>query len=441
MNRFEKTALLFLCALGFVAWGYSIARFEVFPHALIAELEAFVVGGEVDADTGLGGKLLNDAGLAPVRSWRRFPEQVFQSTERIKIPGMKFGRRVRPRMYLDADHAQGYRGVFGALDLRGSFWGGILFGPGGDPIHTWRLSTDSLDAEKDNEFLRNLYGLHVFPDGSVIFTQQERGGGIVKVDACSNVLWGIEGIFHHTITPTESGHFWTFQGMQEDLDHRLEKRSVATGELVAAIDMADVRKANPLIQIFDLENDLEAPDQSHGNDIDVLSKAYAAAFPQFQAGDLLLSYRTHNLIFVLDPETLEIKWWRVGSWGRQHDPDWEADGRISVFSNNNRNYSEREYSDIVVIDPNSYEIEVAVDGEKFEFYSFANGMHELTPYGTRLIASSTQGWVFEVDQNNEIVFSFLNFADADKRKALHISDARRYDETYFESPFWETCSR
>ena len=61
-------------------------------------------------------------------------------------------------------------------------------------------------------------------------------------------------------------------------------------------------------------------------DVEELGPELADAFPQFAVGDLLVSMRSLNLIAVLDGSTHDVKWWQIGPWHRQHDPD-QADPR------------------------------------------------------------------------------------------------------------------
>lgn len=200
-----------------------------------------------------------------------------------------------------------------------------------------------------------------------------------------------------------------------------------------------MRRKNPDIHIFNLQRNDNVSDTSHGNDIDPLTSELAEDFPAFMPGSLLLSYRTQNLVFILNPETLSIDWWRIGPWDRQHDPDWEDGGTITVFSNNQK--APREFSDVVQIDPETLEFSRIVDGSDFGFFSSINGNQQRTPFGSRIISSSTQGWVFEVDAQNKIIFSFLNLYNEQDNKALHMSEAMRVEENYFDGEFWKACKK
>lgn len=434
LKRARLIALGYLLLLCVAAWGYAVGRYHIFPAQHIRDLEAFVAGHELEHQTTVADKVAHQLDLEPTRFIYPYPAAAGRGADDAAVVGLR-ARRDMPLMSIAPDHREGFRAIFGAFDFEAAFWGGVLIGPDGRTIHTWRLSTSHLSQVPDN--IKNMYGLHVLPDGSVIFSHQEDGKGIVKVDACSNVVWNIPGQFHHTISATQDGGFWTFKGHQHDFDHVLAKYSLTTGEELQTIDMREVRARNPLLHIFNLQRLPDTPDTSHGNDIEPLPSSLADVFPGFRAGDLLLSYRTQNLVFVLDPETYEVKWWRIGAWDRQHDPDWEPDGRIYVFSNNQ--ISGRSASDIVAIRPSTFEQEIVVDGSRYAFHSSINGTHQLSPFGTRMITSSTQGFAFEVDASGRPVFVFINAYDREQATALHLSEAMRLDTNYFASEFWKSC--
>ena len=85
------------------------------------------------------------------------------------------------------------------------------------------------------------------------------------------------------------------------------------------------------------------------------------------------------------------------------------------------------------------EQEVTLEGADMDFYSDANGRHQLTPFGTRYVTSSKQGWAFEADETGKIVSSFVNTIDISGGMALHLSEAWRFKENYFDEQFWLKC--
>ena len=149
-------------------------------------------------------------------------------------------------------------------------------------------------------------------------------------------------------------------------------------------------------------------DPFHFNDVEPLTAAMASAFPQFAAGDLLISSRTLNALFVLDPKTLHIKWYVVGATLGQHDPDWEPDGTISVFNNR----IDRGSSQIVSIDPKTGARTVLLDGAKIGFYSRIRGRHMHSASGNLVIASPQQGESFEVNPAGKVVMQYADMGPA-----------------------------
>jgi Arylsulfotransferase (ASST) len=447
MNKAQKFALLYLVVVLVLVYGYAVGRFQVFPHEhiepLVKNFQDFSAGDPLEKKTSVAEKLLNDLGFSFERVRYDYPAIAAAGASLREHKNL--GKRDEPVLvYVRPDHAEGYRVIVGALNLADKLWGALLIDSEGEILHTWSLSTEHLPTNEMADQLKNLYGVHVFPDGSVIFVMHEAGGGIVKVDACSKPVWGLEGSFHHSITPDERGNIWAFIGSQVTYDQDMVLVSGDTGEILKEIDMTAVRDANPHLHIWDLQNPQFANraglkkqgNMTHGNDIDPLPSNLVHAFPGFEADDLAISYATTNLIFILDPDTLKVKWWRIGAVDFQHDPDWEPDGRIGIFSNNQR---DKEFSTIVAIDPKTYEHTVELDGKDYSFKSDINGRHQLTPFGTRFVTSSRQGWAFEVDEEGETVFSFVNNVSVENKKALHLAEAWRFEEDYFESAFWENC--
>jgi hypothetical protein len=447
MNKLQKSALLYLGLLLTLAYGYAIGRLGVFPASyfeiLVTDVEAFAQGDAREKKTGVLGKLQNDLGISFDRFLYPYPDTASAKTRPVDHPSLS-SRRDSPLVYIAPSQREGYRIIVGALDLKESFWGALLLSPEGDILHTWKLSTSDLPDNRSADRMKNLYGIHIFADGSAIFSMQEDGGGIVKVDACSRPVWQLTGEYHHAVSPTDDGNFWTFSGRMDSFDQDMALVSISTGEIVKEISMRDVRTANPDLHIWDLQHHgfrdvamMKARgDMTHGNDIEPLSADLAASFPAFAPGDLLISYATTNLVFVLDPTTLKVKWWRVGITDFQHDPDWEPGGDIVIFSNNWRS---RAYSDIVAIDPTDSQHRIIVSGKQYNFRKGINGNHQRTAYNTRMITSAQQGWTFEVDDAGNRVFSFVNNVDSDTREAMHLSESWRFEESYFQSPFWETC--
>lgn len=435
MKLFQKIAIGYALFVVAISLGMMIARYKWFPYGNIEAVINFVKGYEGD-ETSILEKLMSDSGGLPHRFIVPYSASDKAGMTEVQVPGLK-ARRAQPLMRLTQDAPRGLRVVFGAFDFEETMWGALLIDPDGKVIHTWRLSTDELPLSTESNFRKNMYGVDILRDGSIIFLMHEEGGGIVKVDYCGRTQWTIDGKFHHAMTLTGDGNFWTFEGMQTDFDHVLALFNAATGKLIRRIDMKDVRAANPDTHIFALGPGKNIPDAVHGNDIEPLPKRLAADFPQFAPGDLLISYKMINLLFILDPDTLKIKWWRIGPWDRQHDGDWNKGGYISVFSNNQR--EDIKYSNIVTINPRTFESNIPLKGAAYNFYSPYNGMHEVTSAGTLLVTSSRQGRVFEVNREGDVVFDFVNSFAANKDQALHVSNARFLGQNFFEFDKPPTC--
>lgn len=325
--------------------------------------------------------------------------------------------------------ARGWRVIAGVLQIHGSpQTAAILLSPDLEIVHYWPLIEDGkIDAKYAPSLRKAPHGLSVLKDGSVIYTF-DGGNSLHRKDKCGRTLWAIPGDYHHSVTPDDTGTtVWTHRD-EDSGDHaermRLVQVAVADGKIVKDISVADIIAANPDIDILELRR-LHTPDKQgnaggrrgpwmhdpvHLNDIDPLPRNLADRFPMFSPGDLLISARELNLLFVMDPATLAVKWWQMGATIRQHDGDWNADGQISVFNNR----MSREYSTITRIDPATLKRTVALDGRSMNFYSRHRGSHQLLPNGGWLIASTQQGRILEVSPDGKVALDFYNRLTGDE---------------------------
>lgn len=279
--------------------------------------------------------------------------------------------------------------------------------------HVWLISDDILSASGMTVGSAQFpHGLALLGDGSIV-TAFDDYYRTVRIDPCGKRIWTSDARLHHAIYPVDHERFaWGVGG-----DNRIQKIDLRTGKLVRDISMADLRRANPDLTVFDMRriddnrlgenarNDTPAyfPDPYHINDAKPLPTRMAVHFPRFRAGDLLVSLRSLNLVAVIDPATLEIKWLTNRYTLRQHDPDWEPDGTISVFDNQ----MGRKFSRIVSLDPRTGQHRTLVDGGPLKFYSRIRGKQQSLENGGHLVSSAEQGRIFELGPDGKISWEML----------------------------------
>ena len=444
----------YVVAMVFFAWGYAMVRFQVFPWAILFPIEqeivAFVKGAEGE-QTKVTEKIANDLNIRPSRQLYEYQANPDRRYRRLNIEGLN-SRRQQPQVFVSDRKAPGYIFVYGTIDYVDSLHAGILLDIDGNVIHRWIIDQQALkeivarknaedggDRKLKSPNRRLPQGLELLPDGTLILNEGYRGNGMQNIDFCGRFQWSALGAYHHVVSlDKEDNTLWAFgpgDTMQLDL---------ANGEVLREISLQDIHNANPDVSIFTPRRRISAgqwlADPIHKNDLEPLPSEMAAAFPQFEPGDLLITHRSTNLIFVMDPDDLKVKWWRSGIVRRPHDADWQPDGTISIYDNNMREPVEgndgamddlnvTRYSKIVSIDPKTYESWVAYDGARDNFYSGARGMHQVLPNGNILITSPHQGRIIEVDSKGDTVFEFLNTYD--DKEMLILSEVRWLPEDYF----------
>lgn len=348
----------------------------------------------------------------------------------------------------------------------------------GTVVHAWSLDyfehfpdPEARGCALEDPLGVDTHGVHVTPRGEVAVNYEYCG--TVKLDQCGEPIWRLPEQTHHSLVPAEAGGYWALgrdRWLRSDHPGRLEPLSTNApyptiledtllrvsedGEVLEERSIPELMRENGLEAVltasegisFPLTERLTGWEIVHANKATELSSELAAAFPQFSAGDLAISLRGRNLVFVLDPDTGEVKWHQIGPWLRQHDPEFRPDGRLSIFNNNvyitayeneQTILSTPFTTNIMAVDPESGETEV-VFGEApgQEMLAVLRGDHELLADDGMLITEFDGGRVLQVDADGEIVWEYVNHYDDDF--VGEITNASIHPAEYFRTE-WKTC--
>jgi hypothetical protein len=312
------------------------------------------------------------------------------------------------------------------------------------------------------------HGALILPDGSVVFNFER--GGSVKLDRCGDVIWTLSHETHHSVELAADGGYWApgrrylsretespFPPFETPIKEDTILKISEDGQVLAEISVPQIFYDNHLEALLtssghSFETGMAWDSEIvHLNKIDELTSDIADDFPLFEAGDLALSIRALNIIMVVDPGTGAVKWWRIGPWVRQHDPEFRSGGTIVVFNNNayrtafgagsdKSDISIPRVSNIVEIDPVSDDYQIIYGSKKGqEMLSVIRGKLELTPRGGLLVTEFEGGRVFETNAAGDLIWEYINRFSSEE--VAEITEARLYPESYFAVSDWSCEGR
>lgn len=432
-----KYVLLYFLALGCFAYGFIAAYLEIPPYHWLLTVKSEIAFVKNDWLGGVERFLVpydnyRASDYQPVQ-WQDIPEKVAPITR---------GKLTPP----------GYMLLFGTFDFDPPAHAAILLDSSNHVRHIWRVNEDAVKngAARDdaNKFP---HGIDILHDGSIVFAY-DAGDSLQRFSWCSQPMWTTIGKYSHTVALTaDEKHLWSLLDGSENKGDTTDKASwrylaeldAETGKVVRKISLRQIMDANPGIDILginqdDYEDHYEwRPDAFHENDIEPLKPSMAAAFPEFSAGDLLISMRALDLVMVLDPDSLKVKWWRMAQTRRQHDADWQPDGTITVYDNNMHRGPLR----ILQIDPKTYTTKVLYNGRRDEAVNWFRGKHQVLPNGSILVTIPQQGRVLEVTPDQHVEFELINRYQPIPGKDLLVSEARWLPPDFFNFEEFPSCTK
>jgi len=366
--------------------------------------------------------------------------------------------RIRPEQYLKPSRYEGQGVVLhdaqkaseGVTFLTSLFDGKLgmrLVDMKGSEIHKWQVPFQDIwpdESKRPHDWDSEIHGAILYPNGDVVFNIEHKA--LVRIDRCSNLLWQNKNLDpHHSVHEDKEGNLWVpgRRWRNESLDKLpyilspfLEEyilKFSPDGELLKKISIIDVIFGSKYEAVMFADRDFKLEhtgrEITHINDIEVLDQSMADAFEYFDTGDILVSMRDLNLLAVIDPESEKIKWSMTGPHLRQHDPDFLASGRISIFDNRQPHDDGKVYSRILELDPVTQNVLVLYEGDdENPFLSVIMGKQQRLHNENILITEAIGGRAFEVTAEGEIVWSFINRWDSER--VIVISEAIRYPVSY-----------
>ncbi len=305
----------------------------------------------------------------------------------------------------------------------------------GTIIHEWNPRWDEVWGDNEGDFPSNrrprggsgmyLHGFDILPDASFVANFEHLS--TFRMNICGEVDWKLDNLGHHSVFYSEQGYLWvtteryiadgatSHQNHEAPLSSWTIQKLSLDGELLKEIEIIDILRKNDLYGLLflsSINNNQTAVtgDTLHLNDVDEFPAGMKSNI--FEPGDLMVSLRNINALFVLDPESLKIKFLSIGRFLRQHDPDFLPGDRISVFDNRNLKPStgpEPLSSRILEIDASNGSAKVALQvRDDSRFFTAIMGVHERLANGNILVSSSDEGRVMEFAPDGTIVWRYDN---------------------------------
>ena len=243
------------------------------------------------------------------------------------------------------------------------------------------------------------------PEGNLLAIGTDRV--IRELDWQGRLLWEFEHAVadnfpHHDLRRLRNGNtLLVYRDLAQGTDYLLEVDS--GGEIVW-----DWQSSEHLTAWLSEKN---PHDRTHINSVQELppNRWFDDGDSRFAPGNILLSARQLDRVFVIDKTTGEVVWSYSEGLDYQHEAAMTESGtpgagNILIFNNGYHNRFSNRRSSVIEIDPTTHEIVWKYTADTF--FSRTGGVEQSLPNGNVLITSSRGGRVFEVDRSGAIVWQW-----------------------------------
>ena len=390
-----------LVAFGF-AYGFATARYEVFPYPLLRDAKR-LLSGSADAPPGPAVETPMENGWYEIA---RDPDG--RSREEIR----EMLRAMDDVGYLDSYQAAGDEYGITVHDPERTQPGvnlivsahepsAFLADLDGEVLHEWKFAFDDVPNpdgwEPPGELGKRFFRRARLLENGDLLAVYERTG-LIRLDADSNLLWGLPGLYHHDLDVSPDGtiHVLTHEVRVIPRIHPTRRtfedfvtRVSGEGEILGRLSLLEALERSRYAS-FLARADEDREDVFHTNTIQVLDGSLAHLSPHFREGMLLVCLWGLDVIAIVDPgagpEEAEVVWAVSGMWHRPHEPVLLESGNLLVFDN----MGHFGRSKVVELEPFTQRIVWAFEGDaENDFFSELCGSSQRLANGNTLVTESS----------------------------------------------------
>ncbi|MDD5173961.1 MAG: arylsulfotransferase family protein [Candidatus Omnitrophica bacterium] len=287
----------------------------------------------------------------------------------------------------------------------------------------------------------SVHGIVLMDNGDLIFNFERLG--LVRMDIRGRVIWRLPYRTHHSVFKDDDGNLWVC-GFKEHLvpDARFPGFSPPfhedtilvvspEGVIIQEWSVPEILRKNDLAGLLYMPSAVASNtslDRLHLNDVEPFPANLKEGF--FKKGDVLVSLRNINTVFVFNRESQKIGFIMTGKFVKQHDPNFIDGNSFSLFDNNRISSKLEDFqSRILIVSAPENTVRVFFEGSsKTPFRSETSGKHMWLPNGNLLITETDQGRAFEINPRGEVVWEYINYIGGGK--AGGVAEVRRLSPEY-----------
>ncbi len=286
-----------------------------------------------------------------------------------------------------------------------------LIDMGGNVVHEWAAPTGTKTFY--GTLLENGNLLAKLVNGTEVFGEQGGNSGLmVEMDWDGHVAWEyLDSMTHHDHVRRSNGNTIVVVSdvLDQDAASKIKGGAPGTEADEGTIRGERLKEITPAGQVvwewraydsLDLNADVLPPTGPRSTWL------HCNALEELPDGDLLVSFNSLSRLMIIEKATGKVKWrLNQGTTDRQHNPTPLSNGNILVFDNG----ASRNQSRVIEIVPETQEIAWEYTGAPPDsFFSFNISGAQRLNNGNTLICEGRSGRMFEVTQECETVWEFVN---------------------------------